>query len=93
MGARGRRSAADLATPRPDGPDPRTRVDVAALAQKNGMTTKQVMRLVRKAEKSGEVYSRIVSGQRLEWFWSEKTETAHDYINGGRISPAYTTAV
>jgi transcriptional regulator GlxA family with amidase domain len=72
VGVRGRRSAADLATTRPDlSINLREPIDIAELARQHGTSRREAERLVRRAERHGEAVSRIAQDGHLEWFWTE----------------------
>ncbi len=67
MGSRGRRSAADLATPRPVREE--LPVDLDALARQLG-DRREVVRYLKRAERIGTAISRASKDGALQWFWT-----------------------
>jgi hypothetical protein len=70
MGARGRRSAADLSTPRSLSVSIGEQINIPALAQQYRTSQREVLRAIRRAERRGEAVSRISRDGSLVWYWT-----------------------
>jgi hypothetical protein len=69
MGSRGPRSAADLASyrPQPANDRPQTRIDVDQLARQFG-DKREALRSLKRAERFGDVVSRTMPDGTVEWY-------------------------
>jgi hypothetical protein len=70
MGSRGRRSAADLSTPINATIDMSSPIDIAEMARQYGLSQREALRALRRAERRGEAISRISRDGTLEFFWT-----------------------